>query len=1239
MDPGEPRETAGSPLPPGEGPPLVERLIEHVLTAYHRETRHGGSVSVGDNLLDGPLVRAARQAFAAADRLPPDAEVLAVVRTGATRLVGEGYHVMALAEPAGRFVVKYAKHRDGVPPMAWPEQLPPCDEWAVDHGAEPDGRLHPAVWQHIRAFEVYGRLTLPNRVYLADSTVARLTEDEQRRLARFRAMGVVRSLGAESVLLRPRYPADFPAWKRPPGGVVEVGILIVQPMVTPLVELLERTLCAGDVDAVREWERRYVDFVHHLWRHGVSHLDFSILNIGVAHSADADHLVIFDPHLGVIEVSPAGVEVCDPVARRPQEQRGLDELLQAARDGSRWALWRIQEMAAASTDLPPEAATAVEEVVREFHVASGEVDGAGIFSRASFRRLWRTGGGYRTNPVARAQLGELVRHPLYALLAAALEAADPPLAYRRCLEVRGMADQAPLPQFRAALRVYEARPLLVVENLSRDTARLVKHWGRVVLPPELDIQDDPAIDYHLRDLLTGELFVRAGHDLARRGLLVGLAPYEVHVLQVEDVEVTDLVVERALADDPDLTDLLPLCASPLAVVGDVHGQKAALREVLQALGVVDSSGQWFAGPATLVLTGDLGHGPDLEETFGYVRRLAGQAHHLGGRIVWILGNHDLFADVDGGQGGQRSAGYRLWPMIRAMALDPQRCPGLVVNAAFHALGKVFAHGGVLPWLVDVAARETGSVDPQAVVDHLNAVFRQTLSATPRLHTADQPHPMFRIGTAHTGTPRLPGEAGYQPAGIFTADLRELDHHRFRHQLLPQIVGHTASHNGCIRYSPRSRLRRDHIGVDVGRQTGRGNGGLLHTDLGWMAVVPGEGARLIEASPMFVELVHQAHDLHPTRDGLRELLTPHLRSLRERERPTIAQRWAKVGTAVDPDDRTLLERFLSRVQESRRCVLVTDLDDTLTAFFGGDLDRDTLRAVAGYLRAGGALVFNTGAPFDWFYARVLHPLLAEPAPEHGLLARVALVLAGGQDLYLPDDGAFRLLSHRSGRHKAEGLTDLIRHTRGGESPAWRDLNTAEMMYLGDSYQLDGIDHPMAGRVELVVNVGPPMTGMPGAFVNARRGHRFTIDLLELAAHALRDAGADTTTETPVPPGDRDAPWTFARKWFPHGRRVHVHVGASGYVHAGVTGPGGAWQRVYEVPLVPAQQGEYQAVLPPDVDVSTFFWTEPPHTPGHPGHWERQASGGRVFHAEPAHTPEGEVTAGRRGNRSATGGAAG
>ena len=73
--------------------------------------------------------------------------------------------------------------------------------------------------------------------------------------------------------------------------------------------------------------------------------------------------------------------------------------------------------------------------------------------------------------------------------------------------------------------------------MSDDTPRLVKHWGRVHFPPEVDIQDDPAIHYHLRDLFTGEMYVRSGEELARRGFIFALAPYELHILQVEDVVV------------------------------------------------------------------------------------------------------------------------------------------------------------------------------------------------------------------------------------------------------------------------------------------------------------------------------------------------------------------------------------------------------------------------------------------------------------------------------------------------------------------------------------------------------------------------------------------------------------------------------------------------------------------------------------------------------------------------------
>jgi hypothetical protein len=47
-----------------------------------------------------------------------------------------------------------------------------------------------------------------------------------------------------------------------------------------------------------------------------------------------------------------------------------------------------------------------------------------------------------------------------------------------------------------------------------------------------------------------------------------------------------------------------------------------------------------------------------------------------------------------------------------------------------------------------------------------------------------------------------------------------------------------------------------------------------------------------------------------------------------------------------------------------------------AFFGSDLEDDTIRVLADFLAAGGGLVFNTGAPFDWFHQHVVRGLVTE-----------------------------------------------------------------------------------------------------------------------------------------------------------------------------------------------------------------------------------------------------------------------
>jgi hypothetical protein len=1192
----------------------LEAILERALTAYHRDELHGGAQWLGERILDAELVPIAREAFLDADDLPADHDVLQILHTEPMQLLGEGYHVIALVDPSRRFVVKYAKHFEPVPPLAPPAPAS-GQRWEHDHGVRPDGSLHPAIWQHIRAFEAYGPLAVPSRVYFADSVLQSLSGDERRALERFRSIGIVRSLGSDPQPLRVTYPDDFPQEKRAT-EVLTVSVVVLQPLVTPLSTAIERALMTGDVETARDLEARYHEFTEQLWRCGVSHLDFSILNIGLVGSGPTERLQIFDPHMGVIEVADGAREVRDPLWVEPSD-RSIDSVLRSSRDGSRWALWRVQQDVTTSEDVPPEGADGANAMVREFHAASeGIEEGGGSFGFERFDQTWQQRRTHVINTVMHAQLWALVRHPVGEMVRSLPDPSTPDTVYDRTLPVLEMHGDRPLTDFRAGLKVYQDQPLILIANMSEAASKLVKHWGRVRLPVELDVQDDPAIHYHLRDLFTGEMYVYRGDNLARAGLVIGLAPQELHVLQIEDVSVADMAVERSLAVHRDISEFLADCTKRVGVVGDVHGELQALKEIVRALGFIDSAGHWCARDGTLVLIGDVGHGRHLQEAFDFIHCLAAQAHRLGGRIVWTLGNHDLFVDREGGQGGEDSLGYRLWPTIREAALHPERHPGLSVEAAYSEHGKLFVHAGVLPNIVDRTMRERGARDAQTVASYVNDVLRETLVERERISARDLPHEIFHIGTSHTRERRMPGDIGYEPAGLFTPDLRELDHYRYHAQLLPQVVGHTASHKGEIRYSPSSWLRRDYIAIDVGRQHGRGNGGLLLTDFGWVAVTPGGPARLVEVTPLFVELARKAAGEAPREEQgeahVRRMLSTYFQ-VAPAKRKTLGEVEEALFADFPPAQVVALEHFLSAIRQTGRCVIVTDLHEMLTAFSGGPLKEDTIQVVADYLGAGGVLVFNTNTTFDWFYARLLRPLIVKLGPRSPLLASVLLILSGGTEIFAFQDGAYRLISTAAGDESSGGfdvLTRLSKERRLEEMPA---LDPGSTAYLADSRAPNGISHAMTSRVGLVIDVGDAMlSAAEQPIIGLHRGYHRTIDVIVAATAALHESG-----HAPLPPSQPEVGdavlWTFERPHFPPGRRVRVRVTGSGFVHAGVTGSGGDWTPVYNVPLVPVPEGGYEAVLPSGVNVFTFFWTEAPSTPGRPGHWERGPSGARVFSA--------------------------
>jgi hypothetical protein len=231
-------------LPTPEPKDQLEAILERVLTAYHRDERHGGARWIDERVLDTDLVPVTREAFRDADELPSDEEILQTFEDP-LRLLGEGYHVIALVEPRRRFVVKFAKHPGPVPPLAAPKPAS-RKAWQYEHGVRADGSLHPAIWQHIRAFEAYGPLAVPSRTYMADDALGSLSDNERRALERFRAIGIVRSLGRTPRLIPIDYPDDFPQDKRASEGL-RLSVVIVQPFVTPLAAAIERALRAGEV--------------------------------------------------------------------------------------------------------------------------------------------------------------------------------------------------------------------------------------------------------------------------------------------------------------------------------------------------------------------------------------------------------------------------------------------------------------------------------------------------------------------------------------------------------------------------------------------------------------------------------------------------------------------------------------------------------------------------------------------------------------------------------------------------------------------------------------------------------------------------------------------------------------------------------------------------------------------------------------------------------------------------------
>lgn len=89
------------------------------------------------------------------------------------------------------------------------------------------------------------------------------------------------------------------------------------------------------------------------------------------------------------------------------------------------------------------------------------------------------------------------------------------------------------------------------------------------------------------------------------------------------------------------SEFLPSGTPSLYAIADIHGDFPRAHAALMHAGVVNAIGDWAAGNATLVQTGDIvDRGPDTQKIYAWMRNLTVQAESYGGKVIHLYGNHE-----------------------------------------------------------------------------------------------------------------------------------------------------------------------------------------------------------------------------------------------------------------------------------------------------------------------------------------------------------------------------------------------------------------------------------------------------------------------------------------------------------------------------------------------------------------------------------------------------------------------
>ncbi|KXN74530.1 Metallo-dependent phosphatase [Conidiobolus coronatus NRRL 28638] len=91
-----------------------------------------------------------------------------------------------------------------------------------------------------------------------------------------------------------------------------------------------------------------------------------------------------------------------------------------------------------------------------------------------------------------------------------------------------------------------------------------------------------------------------------------------------------------------LSAQIPAPNKRVIAIGDLHGDYEQAVKVLQMANLVDENAKWIGKNDTLVQTGDIvDRGPHVIKLYKMMQRLTKEASAAGGKVVQLLGNHEL----------------------------------------------------------------------------------------------------------------------------------------------------------------------------------------------------------------------------------------------------------------------------------------------------------------------------------------------------------------------------------------------------------------------------------------------------------------------------------------------------------------------------------------------------------------------------------------------------------------------